>query len=159
MRKIFFRELYKRMKINKKIWAITGDLGYIGFDDIRKDFPDRFINVGAAEQSMIGIAVGLALEDKIPFVYSITPFLLFRGFEGIRNYINREKIAVKLVGSGRNSDYIHDGFSHWAGDDVKIMKFFTNIIPLWPKKEKDIIPLMDHIIATPRPFYLNLKRS
>lgn len=147
------------MAKNKKIWALAGDLGYGGFDNIRKDFSDRFINVGASEHTMLDIAVGLALEGKIPFVYSITTFLLFRPFEVIRNYINHEKIPVKLIGSGRNKDYAHDGFSHWSEDDKKVMSFFPNITSLWPNNKEEIPRIIDKMIATKKPFYLNLKRS
>src|SRR3990167_5924344 len=107
MRGWFAYELYHKMLENDKIWLIVGDLGYGMFDKIREDFPDRFINTGAAETSMMNIACGLALEGKIPFVYSITTFLLFRPFEVLRTYVNHEKIPIKLVGSGRDKDYEH----------------------------------------------------
>ena len=95
MRKCFADALHSQMAENRKIWVITADLGYKMWDRVREDYPDRFINVGAAEQVMVGIGIGLALEGKIPILYSITPFLLYRPFESIRNYIDREKIPVK----------------------------------------------------------------
>jgi transketolase len=143
---------------NKKIWVVTGDLGYGMFDRIRKDFPKRFINVGAAEQVMMGVGVGLALEGKIPFVYSITPFLLYRPFETIRNYINHESIPVKMVGSGRNKDYQADGFTHWAEEDKEVMKIFKNIKPYWPEKKEEIPSLISKIIGNRQPVYLNLRK-
>ena len=146
------------MKKNNKIWVLTNDLGYKMWDKIRADFPERFLNVGAAEQSMMGIAVGMALEGKIPIVYSITTFLLYRPFETIRNYINYEKIPVKLVGSGRNKDYIIDGISHWAEEDKKIMKILNNIVSVWPKTEKEIPKLVSDMIKSNKPWYVNLKR-
>jgi len=96
MRGWFAYELYKQMARDERIWLVVGDLGYKAFDYIKRDFPDRFLNCGAAEQAMMGIATGLALNGKIPFVYSITAFLLYRPFETIRNYVNHEKIPVKL---------------------------------------------------------------
>lgn len=138
MRKDFFVLLYDLMKENPNIWALTGDLGYGGFDKIREDFPDRFVNTGAAEQSLLQIACGLALEGKIPFVYSITPFLLYRPFEVLRTYINHESIPVIMIGSGRDSDYLHDGFSHFAGDDKEVMSLFKNIISKWPKDSTEM---------------------
>ena len=81
MRAVFAKNIHSEMKKNSDIWVIVNDLGYKMWDDVRRDFPERFINTGAAEQSMIGIAVGLALEGKIPVVYSITTFLLYRPFE------------------------------------------------------------------------------
>ena len=158
MRGWFAYELYYQMKKNKNIWLIVGDLGYKVFDSHFKDFPKRTINAGAAEQSMIGISVGLALENKIPFCYSITPFLLYRPFETIRNYLNHEKIPVKLIGSGRNKDYKHDGFSHWAEEDIFIPKLIPNIECFWPSKKEQISSIMEEIINNNNPVYLNLRR-
>lgn len=158
MRKTFFAELHKRMGKNRDIVALTGDLGYIGFDKIRNDFPDRFINCGASEQAMMGMAVGLALSGKIPVVYSITTFLLYRPFETIRNYINHEKIPVILIGSGRDKDYLHDGFSHWSEEDRRVMRIFKNIQSYWPQTKEEIPQLLADILSSGKPFYINLKR-
>ena len=158
MRKEFFKALYDEMKINPDIYFITGDLGYGLADQIRIDFKDRFINTGAAEQTMMGVAIGLALEGKIPVVYSITPFLLYRPFELIRNYIDHENIPVKLVGSGRDLDYHIDGFSHHSEDDKEIMAAFTNIDTLHPQDKILVDDATKYILGTKRPFYLNLKR-
>lgn len=159
MRGWFAYELYKQMKKNEKIWLLVGDLGYKAFDYIRRDFPSRFINCGAAEQSMIDIAVGLALNGKIPFVYSITTFLLYRPFEAIRNYVNHEKIPVKLIGAGRDKDYLHDGFSHWAEEDKKVMQIFNNIEAQWPQTKEEIPTLVDEMIKDNNPWYINLTRK
>jgi transketolase len=158
MRGWFAYELYQQMKKNKNIWLIVGDLGYKIYDTIQDEMPDRFINTGAAEQAMMGIGVGLALEGKIPFIYSITPFLLYRPFETIRNYINKEKIAVKLVGGGRNKDYNNDGFSHWAEENKQVISLFPNINSYWPEKKEEIPELVNLLINNGKPTYINLKR-
>ena len=158
MRRVFADCLHDRMRTNKKIWVIVGDLGYKMWDQVMADYPDRFINAGVAEQLMTGISVGLALEGKIPFVYSITPFLLYRPFETIRNYINREKIPVKLIGSGRNKEYERDGFSHWAEEDKEVMRIFANINARWPETNSEIPDLIDEMIANNVPYYVNLKK-
>lgn len=158
MRARFAYEIHKHMKRNKKIYLVISDLGYKMWDEIRMDFPERFLNAGASEQAQIGIAVGLALSKKIPIAYSISSFLLFRPFETIRNYINYEKIPVKLIGSGRNQDYMHDGISHWASEDKQVMKIFTNIKCAWPEKIEDIPNIVDKLISDENPWYINLKR-
>jgi len=158
MRRCFVDILHEKMRVNKKIWVITADLGYKMWDEIKIDYPDRFINVGAAEQTMIGLGVGLALEGKIPFVYSITPFLLYRPFETIRNYINNEKIPVKLIGAGRNRDYCHDGFSHWSEEDREIMKILSNIRSRWPEENSEIKGLIKDMLENDSPYYINLRK-
>ncbi len=157
-RAVFAESIHKHMSKNKKIWVITGDLGFGMWDRVRDDFPDRYLNVGASEQTMMGIAVGLALESKIPFVYSITTFLLYRPFETIRNYIDYEKIPVRLVGSGRDKNYIHDGISHWPLEDKKILRIFKNIEARWPSDVKQIPSLVSEMTKTNKPWYINLKR-
>lgn len=158
MRRAFADLLYQEMAKNRKIWVVTGDLGYKMWDQIRIDYPDRFINVKAAEQTMIGVGIGLALQGQIPFVYSITPFLLYRPFETIRNYVNHEKIPVKLVGSGRDQEYHHDGFSHWAEEDKKIMTVLDNIKAAWPETNEELPALLTAMIRDEVPYYLNLKK-
>lgn len=158
MRRLFADILHKKMRDNKKIWVLTGDLGYKMWDQIRTDYPDRFINAGAAEHAMVGMGIGLALEGKIPFVYSITSFLLYRPFETIRNYINHEKIPVKLIASGRGKDYAHDGFSHWAEEDGAVMSIFKNIVAHWPDTNEELSTIIDEMIVRPLPYYVNLKK-
>ena len=158
MRRTFAAEIHRHMQINKDIWVIVGDLGYGVWDKVREDFPDRFINVGAAEVSMVDIGVGLALEGKIPIVYSISTFLLYRPFEQIRNYVNYEKIPVKLIGSGRDKEYLHDGISHWSDDDREVLKLFKNIQGGWPEKKEDIAYIVNQIIRNKKPYYINLSR-
>lgn len=158
-RGIFAYELYNQMLKNNDIWVITNDLGYHVLDFIKRDFPERFINVGAAEQSMIGIAIGLALQNKIPFVYSITSFLIYRPFETIRNYMHHEKIPIRLVGVGRDKDYEHEGISHWAEEDKKIMQILNNIEARWPDSNEEIPALVEEMVNKDKPWYINLQRK
>ena len=117
MRRTFSDLLLNEMKDNTDVRLITADLGYYVLDNIKEQLPDQFYNVGAAEQLMIGVAIGMAEEGLIPIAYSMSSFVLYRPFEFLRNYVNYESIPVKLVGSGRDKDYEHDGMSHWAHDD------------------------------------------
>ena len=151
--------LLEEMKKDERIYVLTGDLGYGLLDQIRQDLPDRFINCGAAEQTMLDIAVGMTYEGKIPFVYSITPFLLYRPFETIRTYINYEKLPVVLVGSGRDLDYDEDGWTHHATDDKMIMRSFPNINCLWPEPGTDMKQIIKDVLKFRRPSYINLTRK
>ena len=137
MRKEFASFLHGEMSYNERIVLLTGDLGYGLWDQIRIDYPDRFYNVMSSEQLMIGSAVGLAMEGFIPIVYSITPFVIYRPFELLRNYLDHENIPVKLVGGGRNKDYGYLGFSHWAEEDIKVLSTLKNIKLFKPKKLKN----------------------
>ena len=143
---------------NENIVLLTGDLGYGLWDRIRIDYPNRFWNVGSSEQLLLGAAVGMAMEGKIPFVYSITPFLIYRPFEVIRNYIDHEQVPVKLIGGGRDRDYGYLGFSHWAEEDKKVMSCFENIKMIHPQGTKQIKAALMSSINDNSPYYINLKR-
>ena len=159
MRGYFAFELYNLMEENKNIFLLTGDLGWGVLDAMKNDFPDRFTNTGAAEQTMLDMAVGIAQAGKIPVVYSITPFLLYRPFETIRTYINHEKIPVKLIGSGRNKDYEHDGWSHDATDAMDIMGLFPKIKSYWPESKEEVtFEFVKEVIESKDPVFLSLRR-
>lgn len=156
MRKEFSDYLFDELSSNKDLYLITGDLGFNLFNKHIEKFPDRVLNPGSSEQLIIGMASGLALENKIPIVYSITPFIIYRPFEFIRNYMNHEKIPVKIVGGGRDFDYGSEGFTHHAPEDLDILKNFKNIELIKPEKfSKDVF---DYFINTSNPVYLNLSR-
>jgi len=158
MRRKFFEELYKAMQDNPKVYVLTGDLGYGGLDKIKNMFPDRYVNVGAAEQALVGIATGLALDGFIPVCYSITPFILYRPFEFIRNYLDHEQIPVKLVGGGRDRDYEADGFTHWAEEAEDVMKIFKNIKSYFPENKDQIPDLTKLMIENNKPTFISLTR-
>lgn len=158
MRKLISELLYDEMSKNSNIYLITADLGYGLWDDIRKTYPNNFYNVGSSEMLMMGMAIGMAMEGKIPFVYSITPFVLYRPFEMIRNYINREKTPVRILGGGRNRDYGYLGFSHWADDDIDILNSFNNIKLFKPNTNNELIENFNFSIKNNTPTYINLKK-
>ena len=152
----FAEILYNEMKTDSSIYFLTGDLGFRLWDNIKNEFPDRYYNVGASEQLLLGAGVGLALKNKIPILYSITPFLLYRPFEWIRNYLDYESIPVKIVGSGRDKDYAHDGISHWAYDDMTFMSRFENIVTYRPDIIEQVEGCFKEMLHNNKPTYINL---
>ena len=157
MRKDFVSMMFEEMKHNKKIYFITADIGYGVLDAIRDTYPDRFLNVGCSEQLMIGVALGLAYDGYIPVCYSITPFVIYRPFELIRNYVNHESTPIRLVGCGRNVDYANYGISHDASDDIEILEPFKNIVKMKP--DSLTLDVFREFLYHEKPTYLNLKRN
>jgi transketolase len=155
----FADTLYDEIEKNPDIFMLTGDVGYGVLDDIKRDFPHRFINVGAAEQTLLDIGVGLVMSGKIAVCYSITSFLLYRGFETIRDYIDHEKIPVILVGRGRDKDYENAGFTHWSEDDMPVMNLFPNIFTYSPETPEEASEaIKDALFHRDRPSYINLSK-
>jgi transketolase len=158
MRKDFENLLFNEMAINSKIYLITGDLGYGLWDRIRDTYPTRFFNVGSSEMVLMGTGIGLAMDGMIPFVYSITPFAIYRPFEMIRNYIIKENIPVKIVGGGRNRDYGYLGFSHWAEEDLDVLGSFRKLRLFKPPAFAGLLEAFRTAVDIPKPCYINLAK-
>lgn len=129
MRRRFGKIINEIAKKDKKVVLLVGDIGYGIFDDFRIENPNRFFNLGICEQSLIGVASGLALEGLKPWVYTITPFLIERPFEQVKLDIDQQNVNVKLVGF---ADYPHLGPTHSEIDAKKLMSLFNNIDSYFP---------------------------
>ena len=97
MRSDFVDELVELAEADERIVLLTGDLGFMVLEPFAERFPDRFFNVGVAEQNMIGVATGLAEAGFVPFAYSIATFASLRPYEFIRN----GPVAARPAGAHR----------------------------------------------------------
>ena len=122
MRSTFIRTLVELAEDDPRMMLLTGDLGFTVVEPFAERFPDRFINVGVAEQNMIGVATGLAEAGFVPFVYSIATFATLRPYEFIRNGPVHHRLPVRIVGVGGGLDYGPNGATHHALEDLAIMR-------------------------------------
>lgn len=157
MRKKCFELIEDHMINNNRIHFLTSDLGY-GFTGNISKFVDRFHNFGAAEQLMIGAGIGLTNSGKIAICYSMTPFILSRPHEWLRNYVNNEKIALKLIGSGADYCYLNNGFTHFGVDRHNILNGFKNIKVIEPTDSMQLENDFDYFLYSKSPCFLCLKR-
>src|SRR4030042_3615679 len=132
MRNAYLEALYDLAKNNRQIMSLNADIGAIVFDRFRADFPDQFVNFGVAEPNMISAAAGMALCGKIPFTYTITPFITMRTYEQIRNDVCLQKANVKIVGVGAGFVYSTQGPTHHAIEAIAIMKVLPNMTIISP---------------------------
>ena len=116
------RALFELANDNKDVVLITGDLGFGLFENFSEKFPSQFINIGIAEQNMIGVSTGLALEGKIVFVYSIGNFPTLRCLEQIRNDACYHNLNINIICMGAGFSYGALGMSHHATEDIAIMR-------------------------------------
>jgi len=122
MRTAFFHTLAELAKVDQRIILLTADLGYLAIEPFADKFPDRFINVGVAEQNMVGMATGLAEAGFIPFTYSISPFSTLRPYEFIRNGPIAHQLPVRIIGVGGGVDYSTNGLTHYGLEDIGVMR-------------------------------------
>ena len=154
-----FGELMAQAMDNPNIYLLAGDVGFGVLDAAFKAAPERAFNMGASEQAMIGAAVGMTYEGKIPVCYTITPFLLYRPFEWLRNYCQIEGAPIKLVGSGRDDDYKDAGFTHWSHEQVKVLSTLPRIRVFWPQSAEMLGAMWSDFLTSPEPAYLSLSRK
>jgi len=133
MRNALARTLYELAKEDERIVVLVADISPAGaMEDFRREFPDRFINVGVAEQSMIGLAAGLAQRGFRPFCYTIATFALFRAYEFIRCDLAYQNLSVTVVGMGAGLSYSTLGGTHQAIEDVAVAMACPNLTVLSP---------------------------
>lgn len=159
MRKAFIDTLIKQAKENDKIWLLVADVGYNLVEPFQKEFPDRFVNVGIAEQNMIGIATGLALQGKTVFCYSLANFPVLRCLEQIRNDVCYHNADVKIVPGGVGLTYGTLGFTHHATEDMAVMRALPNIIVESPCDPIETELAVKAMCGLHEPFYLRLSKT
>lgn len=137
MRYAFIKTLTRLARVNPRIMLLTGDLGFTVFEEFRDMFPRQFINVGVAEQNLMGVAAGLALTGKIVYAYSIATFATMRPFEQIRNDIGWHRAPVIIVGTGAGLSYGHASTTHHAIEDIALMRTIPGMTILAPGDPKE----------------------
>jgi len=158
MRDAFLERVWQAMKKNRKIFFATADFGSPVLDRIRKDFPDRYINVGIAEQDLINVSAGLALEGYTLFAYSIASFITMRCYEQIRINLallsKVRKMNVNLIGVGAGYSYVVSGPTHQCYEDLSVMRALPNIKIYSPADHVTAAELFEQCIAVTGPKYL-----
>lgn len=132
MRNALMKALHQLAEENSNVMLLTADLGYGVFESFEEKHPKQFLNVGVAEQNMIGIASGLALEGKIVFVYSIGNFPTLRCLEQIRNDACYHGLNINIIAMGGGFSYGALGMSHHATEDLGIMRTLPNVTVVAP---------------------------
>lgn len=132
MRNALMKALNQVASENSNLMLLTADLGYGVFEEFEQKYPKQYLNVGVAEQNMIGIATGLALEGKTVFVYSIGNFPTLRCLEQIRNDACYHNLNINIIAMGGGFSYGALGMSHHATEDIAIMKSLPNVTVVAP---------------------------
>lgn len=160
MRDALLENIWQRMAVSQHLFFVSGDFGSPVLDKIRRDFPDRFVNVGIAEQNLINVSAGLALEGFTVFTYAIAPFLTMRCYEQIR--VNLALLSVtrpmniNLIGVGAGYSYVVSGPTHQCYEDITLMRALPNMSVFSPSDHISSGQLLDHCLNHQTPKYIRL---
>ena len=159
MRDAFIRTLIERARVDKRVFLIIGDLGFGVVEGFAAEFPERFVNAGVSEQSMIGVAAGLADSGYHPFVYSIANFPTFRCLEQLRNDVCYHKLPTTVVSVGAGFAYGALGYSHHAVEDAAVMRALPGMTVVSPADPWETSKATLALADLSSPSYLRLGKA
>lgn len=159
MRTAFIDQLIKEARVNDKIFLLVGDLGYNVVEPFAKEFPDRFQNVGIAEQNMAGLAAGLAMTGYNVYFYSIGNFPTLRCIEQIRNDIAYHHANVKVVAVGGGYAYGDLGATHHATEALGMIRTIPNMVVCSPSDPIEARALTTLSSTYDGPMYIQLGKA
>jgi transketolase len=159
MRDGFFRALAELGAADDRVWALTGDLGVGLFEPFEAAAPGRYLNVGIAEQTLVGVAAGLAYAGKVPFAYSIAPFVTSRPHDQVRVDVACAEANVKLIGVGSGVSYGTLGPTHHAIDDLALMRVLPGMTVLAPGDPAEVERATRAACAHEGPVYMRLGKN
>lgn len=159
MRLAFIEALIEAAQRDPRVWLLTADLGYSVLDKFATFFPDRYVNVGVAEQNLAGIAAGLALSGKTPVIYSIANFPTFRCLEQLRVDVCYHEANVKVVAVGGGFAYGAQGYTHHGVEDLAIMRALPGMTVVAPGDPAETRQATTAVIEATGPCYLRLGKA
>jgi transketolase len=159
MRKTYEKAIYNLMGKNKKIIALVADSGSGKYEEIEKEYPERFFNFGIAENNMIGSAAGLAKEGFIPVIYALNSFLVYRAYEFIRNDVCLQKRNVKFVGLGCGVVANTLGPTHHTTEDIAALRVLPNLTLVSPGSPKEVPVILEKSINYTGAVYIRLGKA
>jgi transketolase len=159
VRREFVDGLVELAASDERVILLTGDLGFAALEPFAERFPERFFNAGVAEQNMVGMATGLAEAGFTPYAYSISTFASMRAYEFIRNGPVLHGLPVRIVGIGEGVDYGHNGMTHYALEDVALMRVQPGLAVVTPAEAGQVLPALRQVQALPGPAYMRLSKQ
>ncbi|HEX8965189.1 MAG TPA: transketolase C-terminal domain-containing protein, partial [Patescibacteria group bacterium] len=159
MRTAFLQSLTTLMEQDKNIVTITADMGFSVFEEMQQKFPTRFINTGVTEQSSASIAAGLALSGMKVFFYAQAPFITMRCFEQVRLDIAYNNLDVTIVGASSGFYSNQLGVSHFALEDIALMRLLPNMSVFAPGDSVEMQGVMKYVYKRKSPSYIRVTKA
>lgn len=160
LREAYGLSLVELGKRNKDVVVLEADLGKSTRTVLfQADFPDRFFEMGIAEQNMASTSAGFALAGKIPFMNTFAVFATGRAFDQLRNAICIPRLKVRICGSSAGLSDFGDGKTHQSVEDLAIMRALPHMTVLAPADAVEVVKMMEGILDIDGPVYLRINRN
>jgi transketolase len=159
MRVAFEKALYEVMHRRADVVAVVADSATGEYEKIKEEFPKRYIDFGIAESNMVAASAGIASTGKIPVLYTINAFLVYRAYEFIRNDICMQNRKVIMVGSGAGVIYNNLGPTHHTTEDIAVLRVLPNLTVLSPASVKEVPKVLDAALEIDGPVFIRLGKS
>jgi transketolase len=159
VRKAFVETLMGLAAKDERIVLLTADIGFNALEPFAAKFPERFFNVGVAEQNMIAVATGLAEAGFRPYCYSIASFAVLRPYEFIRNGPILHALPVRIVGMGGGLEYGPNGLSHYGIEDLALLRTQPGISIFAPADSPQTRRIIEQTADLPGPIYYRLEKD
>ena len=159
MRQTCLEMVHELAKADERIFFIGSDLGVGTLDGFKNEMPGRFFMEGISEANIIGMAAGLAMEGKIPYVNTIATFITRRCFEQIVVDLCLHNVNVRLIGNGGGLVYAPLGPTHEAIEDIAILQAVPNMTIVAPADADEMRRLMPQTVDYPGPIYIRVAKG
>lgn len=159
MRNRFSEKITEMAETNQKLILLSGDIGNRLFDTFKTAAPGRFFNCGVAEQNMMGVASGLAMQGFLPFVYTIAPFCTARCLEQIRIDVAYHNLPVTIIGVGAGLSYANLGPTHHSVDDISFLRSIPNLRIFNPSGPDELEACLELVERHPGPTYIRMGKK
>jgi len=156
MRKTFSSLLEDLVVKDNRVVTLLGDIGVFSFRNTMNNFPERVVNIGILEQSMVGIAAGLSKQGLIPFVHTIAPFLVERAFEQLKIDFGYQGLSGNFVSVGASSDYSALGCTHHCPGDISILLTIPGFELFVPGTTNELSQAIESSYANNLPTYYRI---
>lgn len=156
-RAVYGMAIYNLVESNDRVYAMSADLGgSSGLKRLIGTYPDRYLNVGIAEQNLIGVAAGLAKEGLIPYASSFAPFITMRCADQIRMNMGYMHLNIKAVGLGSGVSMGYLGNSHYGVEDIAVMRAIPGMTILSPADCGELVKCVYAAAKHDGPVYIRL---
>lgn len=159
MRHALIETLVALAERDPRVVLLTGDLGFTVVEPFADRFPGRFVNVGVAEQNLVGVATGLAEAGLVPFTYSLASFTALRPYEFVRNGPVLHHLPVRLIGVGGGFDYGVQGATHHGLEDLGVLRLLPGLTVLAPADTAQLVHAVEATWDLPGPVYYRVAKA